>query len=175
LDAIPYASTATVNLAYRREDIAHTLDGFGFVVPIVERRATLACSFSSVKFSGRASDGTVLLRAFVGGALQPEMFALDDDAMIRAVREDLRDLLGIEQPPIFAIVTKWPRSMAQYHVGHLERVARIKERVNAFKTLQLAGNAYDGAGMPDCIRSGETAASELLWAVGSRDPVTYRS
>ena len=162
LDAIPYASTATVNLAYRRANVPHPLDGFGFVVPFVERRATLACSFSSVKFSGRAPEGCVLLRAFVGGALQPEMFALDDGAMVEAVRKDLRELLGIEQPPLFTHLEKWPRSMAQYHVGHMERVARINARVGAFQSLQLAGNAYGGAGIPDCVRSGESAADELF-------------
>lgn len=165
LDAIPYASTATVNLAYRRADIPHTLDGFGFVVPFVEHRATLACSFSSVKFAGRAPAGHVLLRAFVGGALQPEMFALDEEVMISAVRKDLRELLGIEQVPLFTLVEKWPRSMAQYHIGHLERVVRIYQRLKAFQTLQLAGNAYGGAGIPDCIRSGEAASEKILRTV----------
>ena len=104
LEAIPYASTATVNLAYKREDIKHPLDGFGFVVPFIERRATLACTFSSVKFAGRAPEGRALLRAFVGGALQPEMFDLDESRMVEAVRRDLRDLLGVNAPPIFAHV-----------------------------------------------------------------------
>ena len=162
LNQIPYASTATVNLAYRRADIPHPLDGFGFVVPFVEKRATLACSFSSVKFSGRAPEGHALLRAFVGGALQPETFALTEEEMIRAVREDLRQLLGVERPPLFAHVEKWPRSMTQYHVGHAERVARIRQRLAQFPTLRLAGNAYNGAGIPDCIRSGGQAADALL-------------
>jgi oxygen-dependent protoporphyrinogen oxidase len=162
LEAIPYASTATINLAYRREDIPHPLDGFGFVVPILERRSVLACTFSSVKFPGRAPSGHALLRAFVGGALQPETFALDEEAMESAVREDLRDLLGIEKPPLFSLIEKWPRSMAQYHLGHLERVKRIEERLRAFPSLRLAGNAYGGAGIPDCIRSGERAAGEIL-------------
>jgi len=161
LDAIEYASTATVNLAYRRAEIPHPLDGFGFVVPFIERRATLACTFSSVKFAGRAPESHVLLRAFVGGALQPEMFALDEEAMTRAVGDDLRDLLGIERPPLFAHVEKWPKSMAQYHLGHVERVERIRRRLLDFPTLQLAGNAYGGAGIPDCIRSGEAAAEHL--------------
>jgi oxygen-dependent protoporphyrinogen oxidase len=162
LAAIPYASTATVNLAFRRADIPHPLDGFGFVVPFVERRKMLACTFSSVKFAGRAPAGHALLRAFVGGALQPEMYALDDAQMIAAVRADLRALLGIERAPLFAHVERWPRSMAQYHLGHLARVARIRRRLQNLPTLQLAGNAYGGAGIPDCIRSGHAAAKEMM-------------
>jgi len=162
LGDIPYASTATVNLAFRRADIPHPLDGFGFVVPFIERRHTLACTFSSVKFAGRAPDGHTLMRAFVGGALQPEMYALDDERMIAVVREDLRALVGIERAPLFAHVERWPRSMAQYHLGHLSRVARIRRRLQNFPSLQLAGNAYGGAGIPDCIRSGHTAAKEML-------------
>jgi protoporphyrinogen/coproporphyrinogen III oxidase len=162
LDAIPYASTATVNLAYRRADIPHPLDGFGFVVPFIERRATLACTFSSVKFPSRAPRGHALLRAFVGGALQPEMFDLDEADMAEAVRRDLRDLLGVNAPPLFAHVEKWPRSMAQYHLGHLERLARINARLQNLPALALCGNAYTGAGLPDCIRSGESAAVTLF-------------
>jgi oxygen-dependent protoporphyrinogen oxidase len=166
LDAIPYASTATVNLAYRRADIPHPLDGFGFVVPFVERRATLACTFSSVKFPSRAPEGRALLRAFVGGALQPDMFELDEDRMVAAVRRDLRDLLGVEAPPLFAHVEKWPRSMAQYHLGHAARVARIRELTGRLPALALCGNAYEGAGLPDCVRGGESAAEAILKALG---------
>jgi oxygen-dependent protoporphyrinogen oxidase len=162
LQSIAYASTATVNLAYKRESIPHPLDGFGFVVPLIEKRSTLACTFSSIKFAGRAPVGCALLRAFVGGALQPEVFEMDEGGIIKAVREDLRGLLGIEQPPLFAHVEKWPRSMAQYHLGHIERVERIKRQLLSTPTLKLAGNAYEGAGIPDCIRSGERAAEELF-------------
>lgn len=168
LEAIPYASTATVNLAYERAGIAHPLDGFGFVAPFVERRATLACTFSSVKFAGRAPEGHALLRAFVGGALQPDMFDLDEAAMIDAVRRDLRDLLGVSAPPLFAHVEKWPRSMAQYHLGHTERLARIRALLRHNTALALCGNAYEGAGLPDCVRSGERAA-ETLYARGVID------
>jgi protoporphyrinogen/coproporphyrinogen III oxidase len=165
LEAIPYASTATVNLAFRRADIPHPLDGFGFVVPHVERRKVIACSFSSVKFAGRAPDGHALLRAFVGGALQPETFGLEDDAMITAALEDLRELLGVTAPPIFAQVSRWPKSMAQYTVGHLARMKRVRARLEQFPSLRLAGNAYTGAGLPDCIREGRAAAQQLLKAV----------
>jgi oxygen-dependent protoporphyrinogen oxidase len=157
LDDIPYASTATINLAYRRADIPHPLDGFGFVVPFIEKRTLMACTFSSVKFANRAPHGHALLRAFVGGGLQPDMFELDEDEMIRRVRDDLRQLLGIESAPLFAQVVKWPRSMPQYHVGHLERVKRIEQLVAALPGLALAGNAFHGPGIPDCIRSGETS------------------
>jgi oxygen-dependent protoporphyrinogen oxidase len=163
LAAIPYASSATINLAYKRDDIPHPLNGFGFVVPFIEKRSLIACTFSSVKFAGRAPKGHVLLRAFVGGALQPEMFELSEEDLLSRLYSDLRDLLGIERAPLFAEVSKWERAMPQYHVGHLERVARIGARVASLPGLVLAGNAYSGPGVPDCIRSGETAA-ELIEA-----------
>jgi oxygen-dependent protoporphyrinogen oxidase len=162
LEAITYASTATINLAYKRADIPHSLDGFGFVVPFIEKRSLLACTFSSVKFAGRAPQDHVLLRAFVGGALQPEMFALDDGEMIRRVGVDLRALLGIAKPPLFGEVARWPNSMPQYHVGHLDLVAGIQEQAGRLRGLQLAGNSYTGTGIPDCVRSGEQAANSLV-------------
>ncbi|HEV2707453.1 MAG TPA: protoporphyrinogen oxidase [Pyrinomonadaceae bacterium] len=171
LAAIPYASTATVNLAFRRADIPHPLDGFGFVVPFIERRATIACSFSSVKFAGRAPAGYALLRAFVGGALQPETFALDEASIVAAVRRDLRELLGVCEPPLYAHVAKWPRSMAQYHLGHLARVERIRTRLANHPTLRLCGNAYQGAGVPDCIRTGQQAAEQLKEVIGDKKEV----
>jgi oxygen-dependent protoporphyrinogen oxidase len=161
LDDISYASSATINLAYNRADIPHALDGFGFVVPIIEKRSLIACTFSSIKFAGRAPEGRVLLRAFVGGVLQPEILNLDEADLINRVRNDLRDLLGIEQPPLFSELTRWDNSMPQYHVGHLEKVRRIQQRVARLPHLTLAGNAYSGPGIPDCIRSGEAAAEEI--------------
>jgi oxygen-dependent protoporphyrinogen oxidase len=161
LNKISFASTATINLAFRRSDIAHPLDGFGFVVPFIEKRSILACSFSSVKFPGRAPADHVLLRAFAGGALQPEMFELDDAELLRRTTADLRDLLGISQPPLFTIIERWRRSMPQYQVGHLVLMAQINARLKSWRGLQLAGNSYDGVGIPDCIRSGEHAAEAL--------------
>ncbi len=154
--------TATVNLAYRRADIQHPLNGFGFVVPFIEKRTLMACTFSSVKFARRAPADHALLRAFVGGALQPKLFELDEGEMVRGVREDLRELLGIQKPPLFALLEKWPRSMPQYHVGHINLVKRIEQRAATLPGLELAGNAYGGPGIPDCVRSGEVAANKLI-------------
>jgi len=162
LSAIEYASSATVNLVYRREDVPHPLDGFGFVVPAIERRATLACSFSSVKYAHRAPEGMVLLRAFVGGALAPHNLELDDERLVGAVVSDLGELLGLRVPPLQSVVSRYERSMPQYHVGHLERVGRIEDRVTRLPKLVLAGNAYRGTGIPDCVRSGMQAAAALL-------------
>jgi len=162
LRQIKYASTATINFGYRRAAIKHPLNGFGFVVPFVEKRSLIACTFSSVKFSGRAPDGYALLRAFAGGALQPEIFALDETEMSRKVEADLRELLGIREDPRFIEVAKWERSMPQYEVGHLDRVSEIEKLVSGLPGLSLAGNAYRGAGIPDCVRSGEAAAEALL-------------
>jgi oxygen-dependent protoporphyrinogen oxidase len=161
LRQIKYASTATINFAYRRAAITHPLNGFGFVVPFVEKRSLIACTFSSVKFSGRAPEGHVLLRAFAGGALQPEIFALDEGEMRMRVESDLRELLGITEEPLFVEVAKWKDSMPQYEVGHLEQVNAIEKLAGEIPGLTLAGNAYRGAGIPDCIRSGETAANTI--------------
>jgi len=162
LASIHFASTATINLAYKRADIPHRLNGFGFVVPFIEKRTLLACTFSSVKFAGRAPADCVLLRAFLGGALQPEMFELEDGEMIRRVGDDLRALLGITAAPLFAQVMRWPRSMPQYRVGHRDLSKRIHQRMELLPGLALAGNAFNGPGLPDCIRSGEEAADHLL-------------
>jgi oxygen-dependent protoporphyrinogen oxidase len=161
LRQIKYASTATINFAYRRAAITHPLNGFGFVVPFVEKRSLIACTFSSVKFSGRAPEEHVLLRAFAGGALQPEIFALDEGKMRVRVESDLRELLGITEDPLFVEVAKWNDSMPQYEVGHLERVNEIEKLAAEIPGLALAGNAYRGAGIPDCIRSGEAAVDRF--------------
>ncbi len=161
LKQIKYASTATINFGYERSAIKHPLDGFGFVVPFIEKRSLIACTFSSVKFSGRAPDGHVLLRAFAGGALQPDVFALDEAVLAAKVEADLRELLGITAKPLFTEVAKWERSMPQYEVGHLDRINEIENEIKNLPGLALAGNAYRGAGIPDCIRSGEAAAESL--------------
>ncbi|HVQ36036.1 MAG TPA: protoporphyrinogen oxidase [Pyrinomonadaceae bacterium] len=162
LEGISYSSSVTINLAYKRSDISHPLDGFGFVVPFIEKRSLLACTFSNVKFAGRAPEGFALLRAFVGGALQPELLELDDEQLLSRVQADLRDLLGVRNAPLFTTVARWRNSMPQYHLGHLDRVKKIQQRLSSLGGLTLAGNAYAGIGIPDCIRSGEESADYLV-------------
>ena len=162
LGAIPFSSTATVNLAYRRRDITHPLDGYGFVVPHVEERKVMACTFSSVKYAGRAPEDTALLRCFAGGALQPDLLDQPDELLEAQVREDLEALLGISGTPILCRTTRYPDCMPQYNVGHLDRVERIETRLKRFPTLALAGKSYRGVGIADCIGSGEAAAEGMV-------------
>lgn len=158
---IPYAGAALVMLGVRREQIAHPLNGFGFVVPAIEKRNILAGSFSSIKFAGRAPDGCVLLRAFVGGALQPELLKRDDAEIGALVRQELAELIGLRGEPQFCEVARWTGAMPQYHVGHLQLIEAIEERVGHLPNFALAGNAYRGVGIPFCIRSGQQAAERV--------------
>ena len=167
LKQIDYASTATVNLAFRRADFPREPDSFGFVVPAVERRKIMACTFSSLKYPGRAPEDCVLLRAFVGGALQPELFDAEDTEMEMNVRTELASLLGVIAQPLFSRIRRYPRSMPQYHVGHQARVARIENALKNFSTIALAGSAYHGVGISDCVRTGEEAAEKIFDLVKS--------
>jgi oxygen-dependent protoporphyrinogen oxidase len=162
LDAIDYANSATMSLAFRADQVPHSLDGFGFVVPAVERRSLIAVTFSSVKFEGRAPDGWVLMRAFLAGAMHPEVYEWDDRRLEQAVLQDLRDILQVQGRPRFTHISRWPRSMPQYPVGHLDHVARIHERLSRHPGLDVAGNAFGGVGIPDCVQSGEAAAERLF-------------
>ena len=162
LEAIGYASAAVVNLGYRESDFPRAPRSFGFVVPAIERRRIIAGSFTSLKFDGRAPAGTVLVRAFVGGAMQSELMALDDAAMIEVVREEFRALLGVDTAPLWALVSRWPDSMPQYAVGHRGRVAEIERAAAALPGLELAGAALHGVGIPDCVLGGERAAQAVF-------------
>lgn len=167
LRSIPYASSAIVQLAYRRDQVRHPLDGFGAVVPSIEGRPLLAVSFASVKFPDRAPAGTVLLRAFVGGALQPESYELDDAATIDLARRELDQLLGARGEPLLAAVARHPRGMPQYTLGHLDRLARLRRQAGRHGGLFLAGNYLDGVGVPDCVRAGQLAADAILAALSA--------
>jgi oxygen-dependent protoporphyrinogen oxidase len=165
LGEIAYASSVTVSLGYRRADVPHPLDGFGFVVPRSERRAILACTFSSVKYARRAPEGHVLLRCFLGGALDAGALADDDATLVARARADLRAALGVRAEPMLARLRRHPASMPQYHLGHLARVEAIERRLGELRGLGLAGGAYRGVGIADCVRSGEAAAESALGIV----------
>ena len=162
LGAIGYASAATVNLTFRDSDFDGPPRAFGFVVPSVERRRIIAGSFSSFKFEGRAPAGAILARAFVGGEMSREMMRLSDDQMLAAVRDEFRALLGVSAAPGIVEVRRWPDSMPQYDVGHLARVAEIERQVAEIPAFAIAGAAYRGVGIPDCVRSGEDAADAIF-------------
>jgi protoporphyrinogen/coproporphyrinogen III oxidase len=173
LVAIPYSSSITVNLVFDEAQLGPLPEGFGFLVPAVEGRAMLACTFVHRKFVGRTPTGKAVLRAFLGGAKNEVLLDESDEVLVATVRRELSEILGarIVGPHIPAEATqvsRWRRAMAQYAVGHQERMKHVKERVAALPGLRLAGNAYDGIGIPDCIRTGRNAAKEL---VGERQPV----
>jgi len=161
LAGIEYASSATVTLAYRAAELP-PLAGFGFVVPAIERRALLACTYASRKFPGRAPADHELVRGFVGGALRPDVAALDDAALVETVRRELADLVGIRATPELVRVQRHSATMPQYTVGHLDRIAAIESRVAQLPRFALAGAAYRGVGIPDCVRSGEAAADAII-------------
>ena len=162
LGEISYASTAVVNLVWRAVDFPEHPRTFGFVVPIAEHRRIVAGSFTNLKYENRAPEGFISARAFIGGVLQNEMLHLGDDEMIEAARDEFRALLKVEAEPLFASVRRWPLAMPQYVVGHLARIAEIERLAAGVPGFALAGAAYRGVGIPDCIRSGEQAAEIIL-------------
>lgn len=171
LRAINHSSCIVANMALRSDQIEHPLDAFGFVSPLIERRAITACTFSSAKYPGRAPPGWCLLRAFLGGAAHPEALDWSDDQIQRVTLNELGELLGIRGAPLFFQVERWRRTMPQYELGHLERVKRIEEIIEPMRGMTLAGNAYHGPGIAHCIRSGELAADHLLEQFNA-EPVT---
>jgi oxygen-dependent protoporphyrinogen oxidase len=158
LGFVRYGTSATVGVAYREEDVEHRLNGFGFVVPAREGMTMLGCTFAHRKYAGRVPDGFVMLRAFHGGSSAP----LSDGDLVEATQRDLGRLLGIKGEPLLSHITRYPESLPQYGLGHLDLVDEIDERVAAYPGLALAGNAYRGIGVPDCVRSGEAAAAAVL-------------
>lgn len=157
----PYGDVATVNVGVRRDRLKHPLNGFGFVVPALENRTVTGCTFSSVKFPGRAPRGYALLRAFVGGPA----LAGSDDQLKEAVLRDLKDFLGLDGSPEWMDIRRYPGAMPQYTLGHVDRVKETFQRVSALARLALAGNGYGGIGLPDCVASGESAADRVFNAL----------
>jgi len=164
LMAIPYSSSVTLTLGYYAEQLAHLPPGFGFLVPRSEGTRMLACTFVHNKFPHRAPEKRGLLRCFLGGARDEAVLSLTDDELLATVRNELDRILRLRERPIFSRIYRWRGAMAQYESGHIARVARIEQRVADIPALAIAGNAYHGIGVPDCIRSGQTAATAILGA-----------
>ena len=162
LSSIEYVSTATASLAFRRDQVQHDLTGFGFVVPRAENRPVMATTWSSSKFPGRAPEGHVLLRSFLGRAGIEAAAQLDDDEMTKVVRAELREIMGITAEPELVQIFRWPRGMPQYRVGHVDLVDRIESGVARVPGVELAGGAYHGIGIGDCLREGAAAAERAL-------------
>jgi protoporphyrinogen/coproporphyrinogen III oxidase len=178
LGEIPYSSSITVNLVYDEAKIGLLPEGFGFLVPAVEGRAMLACTFVHHKFLGRTPPGKAVFRAFLGGMKGEALLAESGEALVATVRRELSEILGAKTfsadvEPEHVQVSSWRRAMAQYAVGHRERMKRIGERVAMLPGLRLVGNAYDGIGVSDCIRLGRQAARELVGA-GSETTMATR-
>ena len=162
LRQIQSASTAIVVLGVRRSDIARPVETFGFVVPLAENRQILAGSFASQKFAGRAPEDHVLIRVFIGGAMQPELLEKSDHELTSLAREELRELVGLTGTPVLTRVVRWNQAMPQYHVGHTDRVDRIDEEIAKVKNLSLVGNALHGVGIAPVIELAEKTACQVI-------------
>jgi len=160
LAGIPYTTSITLALGYRKATFDHPLIGHGFLVPKKERKYIFGCTWVGNKFDHRVPANMVVLRCFLGAEAMP----LTDEALVDAARSDLHSIMGLEAEPVFHNIARWPNSMAQYTVGHEKRVARIEELVRAIPGLYLAGNAYHGIGIPDCVRMGQEAATKIISA-----------
>jgi len=160
LQGIGYSSSVTATLIYDKRDLSGLPPGFGFLVPRSERRRMLACTFVHNKFPHRAPANRGIVRCFLGGSRDEEILDATDEAILGLLGQELKQILGLDAKPLVERVYKWKAAMAQYGVGHLERLERIEGLRRAIPGLSLAGNGYNGIGVPDCIRSGRVAASQ---------------
>jgi oxygen-dependent protoporphyrinogen oxidase len=158
-EEVPYASTATVALGYRRDQIDHPMRGSGFVVPRVEHSPLLAATWVTSKWPHRAPEGHALLRAFLGGGRDPHRLDQSDDELIDRAREELTEVMGIRGDPLFTRIYRWTRQSPQYEVGHLERLAAIEGHLVRFPGLFVTGSGFRSIGIPDCIADGRDTAA----------------
>jgi oxygen-dependent protoporphyrinogen oxidase len=161
LGTVAYSSSMTIALGFAAADFPKLPEGHGFLVPKKERRQLMACTWVGTKFPYRVPEGTVVARCFLGGAENASALDKSDDAVSATVLEELHQIAGFRARPKFVRISRWPLSMAQYTVGHPQRLAEMEARVKALPGLHLAGNAYEGIGIPDCIRMGKRAAEAI--------------
>jgi oxygen-dependent protoporphyrinogen oxidase len=171
LGEIRYSSSITVTLGYDQAVRRLLPPGFGFLVPRSAGRRMLAATFVHNKFPGRAPENRALIRCFLGGSRDEHILQSSEHDILQMVRNELKQILGLDAEPIFARLYKWKGAMAQYTVGHLERVQRIESLRRKLPGLALAGNGYAGIGVPDCVRSGKEAAMKVLASIGLEESV----
>lgn len=162
LKMIEFAGAAVVSLGFDQKDVSHSLQAAGMIIPKVAKKRILAASFSSSKFPGRAPPGAVLIRTFIGGALDMGITNLTDEEVVEEVLVDLRTTLGLHGSPSIVQVDRWHRSMPQYNIGHVKRVKKIRQAESKLQSFGLAGSAYDGVGIPQVIESGQIAAAHAI-------------
>jgi oxygen-dependent protoporphyrinogen oxidase len=162
LDMIPYASTATIALAYPASVIGTSVEGFGFVVPRIEQRDLLAATWTSLKWPHRAPPEQLLARCYVGGAGRESILELEDDALVARVKRELKDICGLAAEPTYVEVNRWMKAMPQYQLGHLDRLDQAEVALSRYGGVVLTGSAYRGVGIPDCIREGTVAAEKVV-------------
>jgi protoporphyrinogen/coproporphyrinogen III oxidase len=163
---VGYSSTMTVAVGYDAADFAEPPSGFGFLVPKKERKRLVACTWVGTKFGHRVPDGKIVARCALGGTADPGVLKESDEAIAATVEAELREIAGVTAKPKFTRIARWPRSMAQYTVGHTIREAELEARLGEIPGLYVAGNAYQGIGIPDCIRMGRAAAEKILHEKG---------
>ncbi len=162
LQMIPYASTATVALAYPVSIVGGAVQGFGFVVPRIEKRDLIAATWTSLKWPHRAPPDRLMVRGYVGGVGRESILELDDAALVGRIRAELKQICGITADPTYVEVNRWMNAMPQYRLGHLERLAQAEAALTRYGGLVLTGSAYRGIGIPDCIRDGAAAADKVV-------------
>ncbi len=165
LDAIEHPPVSSLFLGFRRDQVAHPLDGFGVLAPAIERRSVLGILFSSSLFPGRAPDGHVALTVMVGGTRRPELAALSPDRLLAAVRGDLAELLGVTGEPVFRRHTFWPKAIPQYNLGHERHLESMAACERTYPSLVIGGQARTGISVPACIAAGESLAARSVPAL----------
>ena len=163
---IPFASTVVIHLAWPSAQVPHPLDSYGYLIPSIERSDLVACTWTSRKFERRAPDGMVLMRFFAGRFGRRDLLGIPDRDLVALARTDAQATLGIRAEPSFQLLHRWSKGMPQYTVGHLARVDDIRARVAQLPGLFLAGAAYDGVGIPQCVASGASAAASVIGYLG---------